>query len=124
MSETRKRLFEFQKERIETLAVDAKKRRGSEPFVILVLDLTDDFAKNIAIAKTSVSEVEAQIELSKSKDVLPCLLFDTSEHDAGAFFEKTNNWESFQNLVVPDDVVHVAVVGDGGVSFATHRIPV
>ena len=68
--------------------------------------------------------MEEHIALSKSKGVLPCLLHDTSEHDAGVFFEKTSNWESFNDLIVPNGVVRVAIVGDGGVSFATHRIPV
>lgn len=123
MSRERKRLFDFQKERIETLALDARSRRGDEPFVILVLDLFDGFAKNIAIEKSSDLEVNSQIELTKSKGVLPCLVLDITEKEAGLLFEQTEAWESFKLLVNPDSVVRVAVVGDGGVSFATHGIP-
>lgn len=104
------------------LAVDAEERRV-EPFVILILDLRDEFAKNIAIATSSRAEVDRQIDLSNLKGVLPCLLFDTTEHDADVFLEKTKNWHSFKNSVQPNNAVRVIIVGDGGVSFGIHSIP-
>jgi hypothetical protein len=124
MSSERKSLFDFQKERIEMIAVDAKARRGSAPFVVLVLDLTDEFAKHLAESLSSEAEVNSQIELAQSKDGLPCFLYDTPEHDADLFFRQTNSWGPFKNLIYTDDVVRVAIVGDGGVSFRMHRIPV
>ena len=123
MSTSRKRLFDFQKERIEQLAVDATSRRSNEPFIILVLDLTDPFAKQIAAAKSSMTQVENQIALSNSKGVDPCVLLDTTYHDAGVFFEKTSSWPKMQGLVNPEGTFVVAIVGDSGVSFCTHSVP-
>jgi hypothetical protein len=123
MSARRKRLFDFQKERIEHLAVDAAHRRSEEPFVILVLDLTDSFAKQIAAAKSSPAQVDSQIALSNSKGVDPCVLLDTTYHDAGVFFERTSSWPTIRDIVNPKGTFAVAIVGDAGVSFCTHTIP-
>lgn len=123
MSERRKRLFNFQKERIEQLAVDATSRRSGEPFVVLVLDLTDPFAKQIAVAKSSLPQVDDQIALSNSKHVDPCVILDTTYHDAGVFFDKTSSWPKMRDLINSKGTFVVAIVGDAGVSFCTHAIP-
>lgn len=123
MSQLRRRLYEFQKERIELIAQDASQRRGDEPFVILVLDLNDPFARDIAIAKSSHADVDRQIGAAESKDVSPCLLLDTTEDDANVLFETSPGWDKLRSTAIRTGIVRVILVGDGGVTFLTHRMP-
>lgn len=123
MSKERARLYEHQKETLDLLVIGAVRRRKDEAFVILILDLRDNFARDIAIAKTGQDAVDKNIRQREQTGELPCLMFDTSEHDANVFFETMQTWPSFRDSTVPDGMVCFAIVGDGGVSFGRHRVP-
>ena len=120
---SRKEIFEFEKERIEMLGIDAANRRGNEPFVVIVLDLLDDFGYQIACAMSSPDETDRHIDAKTEQGAYPTAMLDTTEHDAGVFFENSGSWPVFMSTNIPPDAIRVAIVGEGGVTFCSHRFP-
>jgi hypothetical protein len=123
MSQVRRELFALQKERIEMAALSARQRRGSQAFIVLVLDLADKFARQIAATKSSESEVQAQIQAAADRGLSPCLIMDTSMEDADVYFEHQSQWPPFKVRPFAEGAVRVAVVGDNGISYAGVSIP-
>jgi hypothetical protein len=118
VSQMRKKLFESQKERIEMAAVVATERRKGEPFVVLVLELQEPLAKRIAATKCSPEELERQSSTPGAVAIM-----DTSYADAGVYFEHLTNWAKAKSTPLTNGSFVVAIIGDGGVSFVSHRVP-
>jgi hypothetical protein len=120
---SREELFEFEKERFEMLAIDAANRRGNEPFVIVLLDLLDSNGYQVACGMSSPAETDRHIQTIQDRGEYPSAMLDVSEADANIIFEHSEAWPTFLSTPIPADAIRVAIVGDGGFSFCSHKIP-
>jgi hypothetical protein len=122
-SERRKRMFQFNRERIEQLYVDAVSRGVDRPLIIMC-DLLDPAGKALAIGRAGSNEVEKQIATCKDNGHDPSLIMDVPQENAIAVLgNATANARQVLDTEVPDGMFRVAVIGDGGISWAMGRIP-
>ena len=123
MSDRRRQLFQFNKEWVETSAVDAAKRRGEEPFVILVMDLDDPTGFKMAAGLAGQEVAEKRRSDCAANNSSAVLTYDATVAAIDPMFPTSTGWATIRDAQLPSNVFRVVLIGDGGFSFITHKLP-
>lgn len=124
MSKSPKRdaMFTFQKEHIEQAYVSAI-RDGGEDVAVLVLDLSDPFAKSFA-ENLAGHEAVKQRSQAAADDVSPCLILATSRRfileSCVAF---SDNARQLLGTPIDPRTILCVLVGDGGIAYRAIMAP-
>jgi hypothetical protein len=123
MSTRRKELFSMRKELIELSAAEAIESGKKSP-IVLVLDLSDPLAREMASSIASKEEVDRRIEHSRKQNSDPILIMDCDLEDAlQSFANATPSGPANIQRIIDSGQIPVAIFGDGGVSWAGMLLP-
>ena len=123
MSERRKQLVTFNRERIEHAHAQAVEQGRDRP-IILALDLEDSFAKQTASAFTTPQKINEYIQQSHTNNLEPILITDL-EYDAAIelLAPLSQSGKSHIEQCTHKGLIVVCTIGDGGISWSSFSAP-
>ena len=122
MSQKRRDLFTFHRERTE-LEYTESVAQGLDSPVVLLLDVSDELGRKLAVAAAGEQAVSSHEE-SAGSDFDACLITGIAEsvaRDVLPTFSQTA--PQFLTLEIPDDCYRIAIVSDAGMSLTMQELP-